>query len=79
MLKNRKAINITLPLDLIDKAKEKAKADNRKLAKFILFEVKLDKVLDDCEQKREKNENRRVEILHKIMQKNRIKNFCRFR
>ena len=71
MLKNRKAINITLPLDLIDKAKEKAKADNRKLAKFILFEVKLDKVLDDCEQK--------VEILHKIMQKNRIKNFCRFR
>ena len=42
VLKNRKAINITLPLDLIDKAKEKAKADNRKFTNYIENLIKKD-------------------------------------
>lgn len=42
MLKNRKAINITLPLDLIDKAKEKATLENRKFTNYIENLIKND-------------------------------------
>lgn len=42
MLKNRKAITITLPLDIIEKAKEKAKADNRKFTNYVENLIKKD-------------------------------------